>query len=159
MQKRENYISWDEYFMGLAKMSSLRSKDPKTQVGSCIVNSQNKIISLGYNGFPVGVSDDDFPWGKEGELSETKHAYVCHAEANAILNCIASSLEGGTIYVTLFPCHECAKLIIQARISKIIYCNIKEEKQETIAAKKMFDYVGIKYEQYHNNGKNIEIEL
>ena len=159
MKKREEYISWDEYFMSIAKISALRSKDPKTQVGACIVDSENKIISLGYNGFPVGVSDDDFPWGRDGLLSETKHGYVCHAEANAILNCMPHPLKGCTIYVTLFPCNECAKLLIQAGITKVVYYYIKEGKQQTIAAKKMFDYVGIKYEQYNYKGKILEIEI
>ena len=159
MFKRDDYISWDEYFMGLAKLSALRSKDPVMQVGTCIVDAENKIVSLGYNGFPVGISDDDFPWGKAGKLYETKHGFVCHAEANAIINSKTTNFDGCTIYVTLFPCNECAKIIIQCGIKKIVYCNIKEDKETTIAAKKMFDYVGVEYIQYVSEGRDIQICL
>ena len=112
--KRSDYISWDEYFMGVAKLASLRSKDPNSQVGACIVGNDNKILSMGYNGFPRGCSDDDFPWAREGDTLETKYAYVTHSELNAILNYNGGSLEGSKIYVTLFPCNECAKAIIQS---------------------------------------------
>ena len=103
MPKRENYISWDEYFMGIAMLSSYRSKDPNTQVGACIVNDRNKIMSVGYNGFPLGCSDDEFPWERTGETYDTKYPYVCHAELNAILNYRGGSLEGSRLYATLFP--------------------------------------------------------
>ena len=159
MLKREDYISWEQYFMATAKVSSMRSKDPVTQVGACIVDSENKIVSLGYNGFPVGISDDKFPWEKTGTLSETKHGYVCHAEVNAILNSKCISLKGCTIYVNLFPCNECAKLIIQSGIKKVVYEKIKEKKEATQIAKRMFDYVGIEYRQYIPTGRVIEIKL
>ncbi|MGL5098699.1 MAG: deoxycytidylate deaminase, partial [Fusobacteriaceae bacterium] len=103
--KNQNYINWDEYFMGIAILSGKRSKDPNTQVGACIVNSENKIVGVGYNGFPHGCSDDEFPWDREGEFLETKYPYVCHAELNAIMNSIKST-KGCKIYVGLFPCHE-----------------------------------------------------
>ncbi|MFP4187066.1 MAG: deoxycytidylate deaminase, partial [Acholeplasmataceae bacterium] len=124
---RSDYLSWDEYFMGVAKLSAMRSKDPVTQVGACIVNSDKRIIGIGYNGFPMGCSDDLFPWSCEGKTAETKYPYVVHAEANAILNA-TMTLKGATIYVTLFPCHECVKLIIQSGIRTIIYETNKETK-------------------------------
>ena len=117
--KRKDYISWDEYFMGVAKLSALRSKDPGTQVGACIVSSDNKILSMGYNGFPLGCDDDEFPWAREGEENETKYPFVTHSELNAILNYRGGSLEGSKIYVSLFPCNECAKAIIQAGIKTV----------------------------------------
>ena len=107
--KRKDYISWDEYFMGVAVLSGMRSKDPNTQVGACIVSEDHKILSMGYNGFPTGCSDDEFPWEREGEPLENKYFYTTHSELNAILNYRGGSLEGATIYVTLFPCNECAK--------------------------------------------------
>ena len=113
MPKRSDYISWDEYFMGIALLSAMRSKDPSTQVGACIVNAQNKIMSVGYNGLPLGCDDDLFPWEREGDDFNTKYPYVCHAELNAILNNAGRPLDGCKIYVALFPCNECAKAIIQ----------------------------------------------
>lgn len=140
MTKRTNYITWDEYFMGVAKLSSKRSKDPNTQVGACIVNDDKRIIGIGYNGFPYGISDDDFPWGKDGARSETKYPYVVHAEANALLNSTVS-LKDSIIYVTLFPCAECMKLIIQSRIKEIVYCEIKNiDSEDTKASLKMAKY-------------------
>ena len=113
-QKRKGYISWDEYFMGVAILSGMRSKDPNSQVGACIVSKDNKILSMGYNGFPMGCSDDEFPWAREGEPLDTKYLYVTHSELNAILNYRGGSLEGAKLYVSLFPCNECAKAIIQS---------------------------------------------
>ena len=110
--KRQDYISWDEYFMGVAKLAGMRSKDPGTQVGACIVGQDNKILSMGYNGFPIGCSDDEFPWEREGDTLKTKYPYVTHSELNAILNYRGGSLAGAKLYVTLFPCNECAKAII-----------------------------------------------
>jgi dCMP deaminase len=157
--KRENYISWDEYFMGLAILSAQRSKDSNTQVGACIVNEDKKIISVGYNGMPIGCIDDDMPWEREGSFSETKYAYVCHAELNAILN-TTSSLKGSTLYVTLFPCNECAKAIIQSGIKKVVYMDNKYAgTDENLAAVKMFDMVGIECVKYEKSGKNITVEL
>ncbi len=145
MPKRKGYISWDEYFMGIALLSSNRSKDPNTQVGACIVNSKNKIMSVGYNGFPIGCSDDEFPWDRTGDEIDTKYPYVCHAELNAILNTAGGSLEGCKIYVALFPCNECAKAIIQCGISEVVYISDKYANTPgTKASKRMFDAAGVK---------------
>ena len=119
--KRKDYITWDEYFMGVAILASMRSKDPNTQVGACIVSQDNKILSMGYNGFPMGCSDDEYPWSREAEGLDSKYLYTTHSELNAILNYRGGSLEGATLYVTLFPCNECAKAIIQAGIKKLVY--------------------------------------
>ena len=120
--KRTDYLSWDEYFMGVAMLSGMRSKDPNTQVGCCIVSQDNKILSMGYNGLPMGCSDDEFPWAREGEDPlETKYVYTTHSELNAILNYNGGSLAGAKLYVSLFPCNECAKAIIQAGIKEVIY--------------------------------------
>lgn len=150
MQKRDDYISWDEYFMGVALMAGMRSKDPSTQVGACIVNSDKRIISTGYNGFPTGISDDDFPWAREGEFLETKYPYVCHAELNAILNQPGTSLAGCSIYVALFPCNECCKAIIQAGITEVVYLSDKYAETDGVkASKRMFQAVGVKLRQMH----------
>lgn len=157
---RTDYISWDEYFMGIAMLSAMRSKDENTQVGACIVNDENKILSLGYNGMPIGCDDDKMPWRRSGAPLDTKYLYVCHAELNAILNSPASSLKGARIYTTLFPCNECTKAIIQSGIREIIYLSDKYNGVDTdIAAKRMFDMVGIKYRKYEPVGNNITIEL
>lgn len=145
--KRLNYINWDSYFMGVAKLSSLRSKDPSTQVGACIINQDKRIIGIGYNGLPMGMNDDDFPWEKEGDFVNTKYPYVVHAEANAILNS-TQDLKGATIYVTLFPCNECMKLIIQSGIKEIIYESNKDHgKDFNQASLKMMQSAGIKARQ------------
>ena len=123
--KRNDYISWDEYFMGVAILAGMRSKDPSTQVGACIVDNDNKILSQGYNGLPRGCSDDEFPWDREGDMLETKYPYVVHAELNAILNSRGTSLVGSKIYVALFPCNECAKAIIQSGIKEVVYLSDK----------------------------------
>ena len=147
MSKRNNYISWDEYFMGIALLSAQRSKDPSTQVGACIVNPRNKIISVGYNGMPTGISDDEFPWVREGAPLETKYPYVCHAELNAILNA-STSLKGCRIYVSLFPCNECCKAIIQSGIREVVYLSDKyAETDSTKASKRMLDSAGVVYRQ------------
>ena len=158
--KKKDYLSWDEYFMGLAILSSQRSKDPNTQVGACIVNDENKIVSVGYNGAPIGYDDDkDMTWEREGDFLGTKYAYVCHSELNAILNS-NTSVKGCKLYVTLFPCNECAKVIIQSGIKEFVYLSDKYNGTEgNIAAKKMFDVCGVKYREYKNNKKKIEIEL
>lgn len=160
MRKREDYISWDEYFMGIAHLSGMRSKDPNTQVGACIVSNDNKILSMGYNGFPIGCSDDEFPWDREGEELDTKYPYVTHGEMNAILNYRGGSLEGTKLYVSLFPCNECTKAIIQAGIKKIVYDSDKYAlSPTTIAAKKMLDAAGVVYEQYQKTGRKICLEV
>ena len=158
--KREDYISWDQYFMGIALMSAHRSKDPNTQVGACIVDQNNKILSIGYNGMPRGCNDDEMPWERDGEMLDTKYAYVCHAELNAILNYGGGSLEGAKVYVTLFPCNECAKAIIQCGIKEVIYKSDKYmDSAATIASKRMFDMAGVNYRQYVSGGRNLVIKL
>ena len=147
--KREDYISWDEYFMGIAQLSALRSKDPSTQVGACIVDKAHKVVSIGYNGMPVGVDDECIPWG-HGEGLESKYLYVCHAELNAILNTRDSAhLNGCTLYVTLFPCNECAKAVIQSGIKEIVYLDDKHG-SDTIyqASKKLLEMAGVKVRLY-----------
>ena len=144
--KRTDYISWDEYFMGVALLAAKRSKDPNTQVGACIVDENNVIISTGYNGFPIGCSDDEFPWDREGDM--TKYPYVVHAELNAILNASGKSLHGAKIYVDLFPCNECAKAIIQSGISEVIYLSDKyADTPGTQASKWMMKAAGVKMQQ------------
>lgn len=146
MKKRTDYLSWDEYFMGVAVLSSLRSKDPNTQVGACIVNQDRKIVGVGYNGFPIGCDDDTLPWDREGNWLETKYPYVCHAELNAILNSNGGNLKGCTIYVALFPCNECAKAIIQSGIKRVVYLYDKyADTDGIIASKRMLDAAGVKY--------------
>lgn len=145
MPKRKDYLSWDEYFMGIAVLSSYRSKDPSTQVGACIVNSKNRIMSVGYNGLPVGCDDDVFPWERDGEVYDTKYPYVCHAELNAILNNAGASLEGCRIYVALFPCNECAKAIIQSGIREVVYLSDKYDgTPANRASKRLFNAAGVK---------------
>ncbi len=140
--KREGYISWDEYFMGVALLAAMRSKDPSTQVGCCIVDAENRILSTGYNGFPAGCSDDEFPWAREGE--ETKYPYVVHAELNAILNARGKNLYGARLYVALFPCNECAKAIIQSGIKEVVYLSDKyADTPATCASKRMLKSAGI----------------
>lgn len=160
-QKRQDYITWDEYFMGVAKLSGLRSKDPNTQVGCCIVSKENKILSMGYNGFPRGCSDDDFPWARDGEDPlETKYVYSTHSELNAILNYSGGSLAGAKLYVSLFPCNECAKAIIQSGISEVIYdCDKYAATPSVIASKRMMDAAGVVYRKYEASGREIRIEL
>ena len=158
--KRTDYISWDEYFMGIAKLSGERSKDPNTQVGACIVSSDNKILSMGYNGFPIGCSDDDFPWRREGDPLENKYFYSTHGELNAILNYRGGSLDGAKMYVTLFPCNECAKAIIQAGIRTLIYASDKySDTPSVIASKRMFDSAGVEYRRYEPTGRKVELSL
>lgn len=158
MGKRENYISWDEYFMSVAVLSSLRSKDPNTQVGACIVSPENKIVGTGYNGFPIGCSDDELPWDREGSVYNSKYAYVCHAELNAILNS-TKELKGCRLYVALFPCNECAKAIIQSGIKTVVYKEDKYADTEGVkASKRMFDQAGVEYRQLVFN-KDIIIKV
>jgi dCMP deaminase len=144
LKKRQDYISWDEYFMGVALLSAKRSKDPNTQVGACIVNEKNKIVGAGYNGLPIGCSDDEFPWHKDGEFLETKYPYICHAELNAILNNIGMDLKGCKIYTALFPCNECSKAIIQSGIAEVIYLSDKYEDTDiSRASRKMLEKAGV----------------
>ena len=159
-QKREDYISWDEYFMGVAMLSGMRSKDPNSQVGACIVSKDNKILSMGYNGFPKGCSDDEFPWAREGEPLETKYLYVTHSELNAILNYRGGSLEGAKLYVSLFPCNECAKAIIQSGIREVIYMDNKyADTESTKASVQMFRLAGVTCREYQPMQKDITLSL
>lgn len=158
--KRENYISWNEYFMGVALLAAQRSKDPNTQVGACIVDSGNKILSIGYNGFPNGCSDDEFPWNREGEPLDNKYFYTTHSELNAILNYRGGSLEGAKLYVTLFPCNECAKAIIQAGIKELIYYSDKYHNADlTVASRRMLTAAKVKFQEYKPSKKKIVIEV
>lgn len=160
MAKREDYLSWDEYFMGIAMLSSYRSKDPSTQVGACIVNDKNRIMSVGYNGFPAGCSDDDFPWERQGDVYDTKYAYVCHAELNAILNNRGGTLDGCRIYVALFPCNECAKAIIQSGIKEVVYLSDKyADTPTTRASKRMFEAAGVKLTKLTTTKKTVLIDF
>lgn len=162
-KKRNDYISWDEYFMGVADLSGKRSKDPSTQVGACIVSEDNKILSMGYNGFPAGCSDDEFPWNKEkydDDPYHSKYLYVTHSELNAILNYRGGSLEGSKLYVTLFPCNECAKAIIQSGIKTVIYKLDKYADTPSVrASKRMLNAAGVRYYQYESTGRKIEINV
>lgn len=159
MLKRKDYISWDEYFMGIALLSANRSKDPNTQVGACIVSQDNRILSIGYNGAPRGLHDDIMKWDREGGVIDTKYAYVCHGELNAILN-YRGNLEGSKIYVALFPCNECAKAIIQAGIKEIIYKDDKYADTDLIkVSKMMLDTCGVKYTKYKPTNRNLTIDL
>ena len=156
--KRTDYISWDEYFMGVAKLAARRSKDPNTQVGACIVSPENIIISTGYNGMPKGCSDDEFPWDREG--AETKYPYVVHAELNAILNANGRDLRSSRVYVALFPCNECAKAIIQSGVKEVVYLSDKYTgSPENMASKRMLEAAGVKYTQLRPATRQITIDL
>ena len=161
MMKRQDYLSWDQYFMGIAKLSSMRSKDPNTSVGACIVGKDNKILSVGYNGMPQGWSDDEYPWEREhSDPLETKYLYVCHAELNALLNYTGTNLQGAKVYTTLFPCNECTKALIQSGICEVIYGEDKyANTASVIAAKKMMASSGVTYRQYENLHNTIEMDL
>lgn len=160
MKKRQDYISWDEYFMGVALLSAKRSKDPSTQVGACIVNTKNKIVGAGYNGLPIGCDDDDFSWEKEGAFLDTKYPFICHAELNAILNNIGMDLSGCKIYTALFPCNECAKAIIQSGIKEVIYLSDKYEGNDIFKASRlMLDKAGIEYRKVKHSILSIELSF
>ena len=159
-EKRHDYINWDEYFMGVAKLSGMRSKDPNTQVGACIVSQENKILSMGYNGFPLGCSDDEFPWSRDGKGLDSKYLYSTHSELNAILNFRGGSLEGAKLYVSLFPCNECAKAIIQSGIRTVVYEEDKyPDTPAVLASKRMLNAAGVRYYQYEHTGRKIELNL
>lgn len=158
--KREGYISWDEYFMGVALLAAMRSKDPSTQVGACIVDGENRILSTGYNGFPSGCSDDVFPWDREGDYGDTKYPFVVHAELNAILNARGKNLTDAKIYVALFPCNECAKAIIQSGIREVIYLSDKYATTDsTLASKRMLSAAGIKLTPLSTDRKTLTIDF
>ena len=156
--KRGDYISWDEYFMGVSLLAAKRSKDPNTQVGACIVDNNNIILSTGYNGFPYGCSDDLYPWEREGD--DTKYNYVVHAELNAILNARGKDLKGAKLYVDLFPCNECAKAIIQSGIAEVVYLYDKyADSQSTIASKKMLSSAGVKLTKFEAPRESIVLDF
>lgn len=159
--KRSDYLSWDQYFMGIALLSANRSKDPSTSVGACIVSNTNKILSVGYNGMPLGISDDAFPWERESDDPlQTKYPYVCHAELNALLNYTGTNLQGAKIYTTLFPCNECTKALIQSGISEVIYLEDKyANTTSVIASKRMMDSVGMIYRPYSSQTRKITLDL
>ncbi|MFZ9718200.1 MAG: deoxycytidylate deaminase [Chitinophagaceae bacterium] len=160
MSKRKDYLSWDEYFMGIALLSAQRSKDPSTQVGACIVNAKNKIVGAGYNGLPAGCNDDEFPWQREGEFLSTKYPYVCHAELNAILNNIGIDLHGCRIYTALFPCNECAKAIIQAGIQEVIYLSDKYADNDAMrASRRMLETAGVEFRKVATGIKEITLSF
>lgn len=163
--KRKEYLSWDEYFMANAILVSARSKDPHNRVGACIVNSENKVISVGYNGLPRGMNDDSFDWSSSGELTGikkyTKDYYVVHAERNAILNCRGSldDLKESTLYVTWFPCTECTKEIIQSGIKKVVYLRMYPKKELVEISKYMFEQAGVEvvpYDDYDITKEEVE---
>ena len=158
--KKQDYLSWDQYFMGIAKLSALRSKDPNTSVGACIVGTDNKILSVGYNGMPQGCSDDEYPWDREGDPLDTKYLFVCHAELNALLNYTGTNLQGARIYTTLFPCNECTKALIQSGISEVIYMEDKyRDTPSVMAAKRMMKSAGICWREYKSMEKTISLSL
>ena len=160
MAKREGYLCWDDYFMSVALLSGKRGKDPNTQVGACIVNKNNVIESIGYNGLPKGCSDDEFPWEKEGEMLNTKYPFVVHAELNAILSAKGKDLSGCKIYVALFPCNECAKAIIQSGISEVVYLSDKYANTDSVkASKMMFKCAGVELRQLVPSYKEINLSL
>ena len=156
--KRTDYISWDEYFLGIAMLAAKRSKDPNTQVGACIVSPDNIIISTGYNGMPKGCSDDEFPWGREG--AESKYPFVVHAELNAILNANGRDLRGSRVYVALFPCNECAKAIIQSGIKEVLYLSDKyKDTMLNLVSKRMLDAAGVKYTKLTTSFDSITLDF
>lgn len=158
---REDYLSWDEYFMSTAFLSAQRSKDPVTQVGAVIVNPQKRIVGIGYNGMPRGCPDERMPWGKQAaDAVDNKYLYVCHAEMNAILNKNAADVESCTVYVALFPCNECAKMIVQSGIREVVFYSDKhEDKPGTVASKRMLDMAGVKYRQFTPKMKTVTIDF
>ncbi|KAL4110423.1 hypothetical protein PRIC1_002114 [Phytophthora ramorum] len=163
VQKRSDYLSWDDYFMSVAFLSAMRSKDPSTQVGACIVSPERKIVGIGYNGFPNGCGDDELPWARESATDsplDTKYPYVCHAEMNAILNKNSTDVKGCTIYVALFPCNECAKLIIQSGISRVVYCSDKYNHDwKFVASRRLLDMAGVKYSQHKLQNAKVVIDF
>ena len=156
--KRTDYISWDEYFMGIAMLAVKRSKDPSTQVGACIVSQDNIIISTGYNGMPKGCSDDEFPWGRDGD--DNKYPYVVHAELNAILNANGRDLRGSRVYVALFPCNECAKAIIQSGVKEVVYLSDKyKDTMGNLASKRMLTAAGVKFSRLETDLQELKLSF
>ncbi len=159
-RKRDDYLTWDEYFMGVALLSAHRSKDPSTRVGACIINGRKRIVGIGYNGLPIGCPDDLFPWDREGDFLDTKYPYVCHAELNAILNAISTDLAGCSIYTTLFPCNECAKVVIQSGIKEVVYLEDKYSESDSVSAsRRMFDSSGVSYRQLEDHRDQVVLNF
>jgi dCMP deaminase len=159
-RKRDDYLTWDEYFMGVALLSAQRSKDPSTRVGACIINERKRIVGIGYNGLPIGCSDDAFPWDREGDFLDTKYPYVCHAELNAILNAISTDLAGCAIYTTLFPCNECAKVVIQSGITEVVFLEDKYRASDSVkASRRMFDSAGVAYRQLTEHRDRVALDF
>lgn len=157
---KKDYLSWDEYFMGLALLSSKRSKDPNTQVGCCIANKNNIIVAIGYNGLPRGCKDEEYPWARTGDFKDVKYSYIVHAELNAILNSKVEDLANCRLYVTLFPCNECAKAIIQSGIKEVYFLSDKyHDSDVSCVSRRMFDDAGVKYKQVDFGNKQIIINL
>lgn len=161
VRKRDDYLCWDDYFMSVAMLSAMRSKDPSTQVGACIVNPERKIVGIGYNGFPIGCCDDDLPWARKADDElNTKYPYVCHAEMNAIMNKNTSSLKGCTMYVALFPCNECAKLIIQSGITRVLYLDDKyHDLAPFVASRRLLNLASVSFERYIPKRKSVTLQL
>ncbi|WCJ25333.1 Cytidine/deoxycytidylate deaminase family protein [Euphorbia peplus] len=163
--KRKEYLSWDDYFMAIAFLSAERSKDPNRQVGACLVSQNGVILGIGYNGFPRGCSDDKLPWAKKSKTNdplETKYPYVCHAEVNAILNTNHASAAGQKLYVTMFPCNECAKIIIQSGVSEVIYFvekNVTNSDTAYVASHKLLAMAGIKVRKHQPQMDQILIKF
>jgi len=157
--QRTDYISWDDYFMGVAMLSAMRSKDPSSQVGSCIVNKNKRIVGIGYNGAPRGFPDEDFPWAREGKLLETKYPFVVHSEANAIINA-TENLDGCKIYVALIPCNECAKLIAQSGIKEVIMISDKHKDLDAFkATPTIFKHAGVKMRLYKPDNEKLIVDF
>ncbi|MBN1517898.1 dCMP deaminase family protein [Candidatus Sumerlaeota bacterium] len=160
VKKRDDYISWNDYFMGVAILAAHRSKDPHSQVGCCVVSRDKKILGVGYNGFPIGCSDEELPWGREGAFLETKYPYVCHAELNAVMNSNFADLRGAIVYVTLFPCNECTKLLIQKGVGRIVYLSDKyHDSDSSVASRRMLDMAGVEYEAFQADRDRLTIDF
>ncbi|XP_077380783.1 deoxycytidylate deaminase isoform X2 [Festucalex cinctus] len=160
-KKREDYLEWPDYFMAVAFLSAQRSKDPSSQVGACIVNQENKIVGIGYNGMPNGCDDDQLPWARSADdRLDTKYPYVCHAELNAIMNKNSADVKGCTMYVALFPCNECAKLIIQAGIKEVVYLSDKyHHTPEMTASRRLLNMAGVQFQQFKPKRTAITIDF
>jgi dCMP deaminase len=159
VSKRKGYTTWDEFYMGLALWAAERSKDPNTQVGACVVDKDGYEASVGYNGMPIGMSDDEVTWQRDGKYSETKYAYIVHAEANALIK-TNRDVSGGTVYVSMFPCNECAKTIANCHIKRVVFKeDIYHDDEIYIASRRIFDTCGIKYEKYQPSGRRFTIKL
>lgn len=157
--ERMNNISWDEYFMGVAMLSAMRSKDPSTQVGSCIVTEDKRIVGIGYNGAPKGFDDKDFPWARKGDFLKVKYPFVVHAEANAIMNA-TTNLKGCILYVALMPCNQCAQLIAQSGIKEVVYISDKYKDVDVFKAGKIIlNKAGIKIRKFKSENKTLMIDF